>query len=268
MWTLRILLFSATSIILLSLVSATGISIQANKNRVQILRWRLEGAPFQERLGAGKLLVASRNIKDPNFSKTVVLLIVDDWHGSIGVVINRPSRVSLAEALPKLKVPKELKDILFIGGPLSRLKLLLLIRSKESRDETEHVVEDIYVSGSPVVLERLVADNNILFRAYLGYAGWAPRQLEAEVGRGDWQILPADSNIVFKKASKTIWSDLIQKDGSDWVWEPDLFARKSDSSVSLLSRRLNKGLAGGEGSPQTKFGQVKEDPLNWPGPIF
>ena len=106
----------------LSVVSAAGNSIQANKDRGPILRWWLEGAPSQERLDAGKVLVASRNIKDPNFSETVVLLIVNNWHGSIGVVINRPSQVSLAEILPELKVPKELKDILIYWWALIPFK--------------------------------------------------------------------------------------------------------------------------------------------------
>ena len=124
------------------------------------------------------------------------------------------------------------------------------------------MVEDIYMSGSPAALKRLVTHSHTPFRAYLGHAGWGPRQLEAEVGRGDWQILPANSDTVFKKASKTIWSDLIQKDGLDWVWEPQLFGPKSANSASLLSRPLKKGLAGGEGSPLTRFGQVRESPLN------
>jgi len=67
------------------------------------------------------------------------------------------------------------------------------------------VVEDIYMSGSPAALKRLVTHSHTPFRAYLGHAGWGPRQLEAEVGRGDWQILPANSDTVFKKASKTVW---------------------------------------------------------------
>lgn len=90
----------------------------------------------------------------------------------------------------------------------------------------------------------------------------APLQLEAEVGRGDWQILPANSDTVFKKAFKTVWSDLIQKDYLDWVWEPQLFTPKSPNSASLLLRRLNEQLACGEGSPGTRFGQVRESSLN------
>ncbi len=167
--------------------------------------------------GAGKFLVASEHIRDPNFAKTVVLLLSDDWHGSMGVVINRPSPVKLSAVLPNLDPSRKRKGLLFIGGPVSRTELLLLIRSSKLREKTIHVVEDIYMSRSPEALERLMDDSKNPFRAYAGYAGWRPGQLDAEVEQGDWKILRADSKTVFDAASEKIWPDLIRGEPTNLV---------------------------------------------------
>ena len=171
----------------------------------------------REAPAAGKFLVASEHLRDPNFAKTVVLLLSDDWHGSMGVVINRPSAVRLSSVLPDLDPDRKRTDLLFIGGPVSRTEMLLLIRSSELREKTIHVVEDIYMSSNPEVLDRLIHDSKSHFRVYAGYAGWGPGQLDAEMERGDWKVRAADSKTVFDADSEKIWSKLIRGGPEDWV---------------------------------------------------
>ncbi len=177
-------------------------------------------------LSKGKFLVASRDLRDPRFSETVVLLIDYDWQGAMGLVINRPTELKLSRLLPEIEELKQRTDTVYFGGPVALSQVLLLIRSGSQPEESRRVFEDIYVSSSRAVLERMVknADGGARFRVYAGYAGWAPGQLDREVSRGDWHVLQADAETVFDKAPSEIWPELIRRStvvitraqGSDW----------------------------------------------------
>lgn len=168
---------------------------------------------FETRPAKGKFLVASRDLRDPNFLETVVLLIKYDSSGAIGVVINRPTKVRLSRLLPEIKGLQERTDTVYIGGPVARNQMLLLIRSGSQPEESLHVFEDIYVSSSRAVLQRMIDNGNAggSFRFYAGYAGWASGQLDREVSRGDWHVLQADAETVFEKATPEIWPELIRR---------------------------------------------------------
>jgi putative transcriptional regulator len=97
--------------------------------------------------------------------------------------------------------------------------MVLLIRSSSTLEEAQQVMADVYVSSSRKLFERLVdkADTGERFRVYAGYAGWAPGQLDREVARGDWHVLPADAETVFDKAPADIWPELIRKGAIRWL---------------------------------------------------
>ncbi len=163
-------------------------------------------------LGPGKLLVASRALRDPNFRETVVLIVeYDRPTGAVGLVINRPSEVGLAAALPELEAAGERADRVFIGGPVEPTRFTLLIRSPAAPERSDRVLADVFMSSSRELLERLVtaprADET--FRAYAGYAGWAPGQLEAELAVGGWHVVDGRASIVFELPADKIWSRLI-----------------------------------------------------------
>lgn len=171
------------------------------------------GHPSMETLAKGKFLVASRNLRDPNFSETVILLIDYDWNGAMGLVINRPSRLRLSEVLPEIKGLKQRTDTVYFGGPVGRSQMLLLVRSGSQLEESHPVSEDIYISSSRMVLQRMIdhADAKESFRVYAGYAGWAPGQLNQEVSKGSWHIFEADAKIVFDMEPSEIWPELIRR---------------------------------------------------------
>ena len=174
-----------------------------------------------ERLAKGRFLVASRLLRDPNFSETVVLLIDHDWDGAMGLVINRPSEVRLSSVFPDIEELREQPDMVYFGGPVARNRIMLLIRSHNQPERSHHVFEDIYISSSQKVLEQVIrdADPSGRFRIYAGYAGWGPGQLEGEVSRGGWFILPGDAETVFNKDTSEIWPELIRQ-------RPELLARR------------------------------------------
>ncbi|UCG11828.1 MAG: YqgE/AlgH family protein [Deltaproteobacteria bacterium] len=177
-----------------------------------------------ETLSAGKLLVASRNLRDPNFAETVVLLIEYDWYGAMGLIINRPTDVKLSKLFPETKELQRRQDTAYIGGPVGKSKMLLLIRSPSQPDGSRPVFNDIYVSGSQEVLERMIDGTAEAqqFRLFVGHAGWVPGQLDREISRGSWHVVQADTETVFDKAPGEIWPDLIRRSSVLWVKVPEV----------------------------------------------
>jgi len=180
-----------------------------------------EPDPFSEELPArGKFLVASRNLVDPRFRETVVLLIEYSAEGAIGLIINRPTKVPLAEVLPLVPGLKERADVAYYGGPVEGHRMLMLIRSREKPEESDRVFGNVYVSASTGTLERMLGSHKTekQLRIYAGYAGWMPRQLDWEVSRGDWLIVSADAGSIFEKKSSEIWRELFQRGSAIQVW--------------------------------------------------
>ena len=143
----------------------------------------------------GVLLVASPKLDDPNFRQAVVLIVEHGPEGTVGLILNRSTNVLLSHALPDLSVLKGTSYRIFAGGPVEPSRLLLLFRLKEPPADARSVFDGVYVGGTPKVLERIItqAKPTETFRAFAGFAGWAPSQLEAEMLLGAWGILPPDS---------------------------------------------------------------------------
>jgi putative transcriptional regulator len=163
--------------------------------------------------------VAARSIRDPRFAETVILLLESGGNGAMGLVINRPTGVTLSAVLPEIKGLKRRSDILYFGGPVSRNRMFLLIRSRSRPGDSVHISGDIYASSSLSELQRLIEDPSPgeKFRAYVGYAGWGAGQLEQEVSRGDWHVLRADSGSILDKRPSEIWPELIKQVSGMWV---------------------------------------------------
>jgi len=188
--------------------------------RAAIPKERPAGPGSREELAKGKFLVASRRLGDPNFRETVVLLIEYGLDGAMGLVINRPSAVKLAAVFPDIKELKQRKDTIYVGGPVAANQMLLLIRSTKTPEQSTRVTDNVYLSSSWKVLERLMkrkATNDERFRLFAGYAGWAPSQLDFERTRGDWHVLKADAETVFAQNPSELWPELIRRVTVKWV---------------------------------------------------
>ena len=164
-------------------------------------------------VGKGVLLVASPNLDDPNFRQAVVLVVEYGPEGTLGIILNRSTNVLLSHALPDLTVLKGTSYRLFAGGPVEPSRLLLLFRLKEPPADARSVFDGVYVGGTPKVLERIItqAKPTETFRAFAGFAAWAPRQLEAEMLLGAWGILPPDSSSIFDQDPGTLWLDCLSR---------------------------------------------------------
>ena len=173
----------------------------------------------QMELSKGKFLVASKQLRDPHFFETVVLLLEYDSKGAMGLVINRPTTVKLSKVLPDIEGLQKRSDTIYLGGPVAKNQLMLLIRTSSPPEGSRLVFKDIYLSSSQEIIEKMVdnPDTPERFRVYAGYAGWAPGQLDHEVSRGGWHILQADEESVFDKTPSQIWPELIRRSSALWV---------------------------------------------------
>ena len=169
-----------------------------------------------EDLAAGQFLVAGRGLLDPNFFKTVILLVSHDDDGALGIIINRPTEVKLAQMIEDLAGEGERPETVWVGGPVAHWQLMLLFKSELQLEDAESVLDGVYFSGSRVVLEELL-EGDMEFRVYAGYAGWSPGQLEYEIARGGWHILPGDPEMVFDRDAESLWKELVTRGEADWV---------------------------------------------------
>ncbi|MFQ5351001.1 MAG: YqgE/AlgH family protein [Thermoanaerobaculia bacterium] len=176
----------------------------------------------------GRFLVAERQLHDPNFSETVVLLTEYGADGAMGVIVNWPTAAPAAELVPQIEGIAELSDTVFVGGPVSRQVMLMLVRAESDLPEAERIFADVHLSTSRELLQRVIARQveTTDWRLYSGYAGWSPGQLDHELAAGGWRVLPGDPELVFAADPDEVWSELMRRGEVQWTRrEPTAVAR-------------------------------------------
>ena len=170
-------------------------------------------AQISTALAQGKLLVAREGLQDPNFSRTVVLLLNYSESGASGVVLNRPSPFRLEQLLPDLEWSSRVEEPVYLGGPVAVTRALMLFATARNHAEGSPVVGAVHVGWDLEFLERMVTDpqENDKFRIFAGHAGWAAGQLEAEVGRRGWYVFPATGADIFSDGEEQLWETFIRK---------------------------------------------------------
>jgi putative transcriptional regulator len=164
-------------------------------------------------LGAGKLLVASRDLPDPSFAKTVILLVQYDEDGVVGLILNRRSKVPISRVLGEVAGAKERPDPVYAGGPVGRTEVLALVRSRRPSGDAKRVFGDVFLVSSKEDMEKTfaaAADADTV-HVYLGYSGWTEPQLENELDLGAWYIFPGSAKAVFDSDPDSLWERLIRE---------------------------------------------------------
>jgi len=159
---------------------------------------------------AGNFLVATRDLQESWFSQTVILLVQHDELGTMGLVINQPSEIKLTEMLPEVSHLAESDRKLYVGGPVATYGVTILIQSDRELKEAEHVFGNVYASGNrELLIELLYNDESAAHvRLYAGHSGWSPGQLDREIARGSWDVMPADESMIFSAEPPSIWRKL------------------------------------------------------------
>ena len=172
------------------------------------------GAAQSPELAPGTFLVASRDLGDPNFSETVILLLrYDEEQGAMGLIVNRRSDLPLARVFEDVKQAKARKDMAYLGGPVEEGNVLALLKSSAKLDAEQRVFAGVYLISSKEQLEKALAEKTepSAFHVYLGYAGWGPGQLEHELELGAWHIMAAVAASVFDDDPEAVWPRLIRR---------------------------------------------------------
>lgn len=164
-------------------------------------------------LGVGKLLVASPNLADRNFAKTVILLVHSDDRGSVGLILNRRTNLALSRVLDGLPGTKDRSDPAYLGGPVEVPAVSALLQSAGKVEGGDRIFGGVYLISTKTLLEQILAarPDPQVFHVYLGYAGWSSDQLRNEVELGAWFIFPADPEVVFNSDPDSLWPQLIRK---------------------------------------------------------
>jgi putative transcriptional regulator len=155
----------------------------------------------------GKLLIASAELRDPNFFHTVVLLVQHTEDGALGLVLNRPSETALSDVWGKVSESVcESREVLHVGGPCPGP--LVTIHNEPSCGEVE-VIPGVFFSAASEKLEQLVKQGEGV-RFFVGYAGWGSGQLESEMKEGSWRTLAAKAEHIFNSHSE-LWEQVTRQ---------------------------------------------------------
>ncbi len=206
----------------------TGISIRSGGAGLLALMWllsppsqaaRAPAEPVPGQTLAGHLLVATPELDDPNFRHTVIYMVQDDSSGAMGLVVNRVlGKGPAADLLKGLGLdanPKASGEIeVHYGGPVERGKGFVLHSPDYHGKDTVVLSDQVALTSSPDILEDLAAGKGPRQSLFaLGYAGWAPNQLESEIAAGAWVVIDADQALLFGDQEDSKWQRALERQG-------------------------------------------------------
>jgi putative transcriptional regulator len=162
-------------------------------------------------------LLAPPPLEDPNFDRSLVLLAVHEDTGSMGFIVNRTSDIKLHALLRELSIEPTIDDrLVLVGGPVSGFSGFLLYEHAEGKALAPgiEVTSTVSISPSRDLLEAAAkGELKGRFELLLGYAGWAPRQLEGELERGSWLHAPFDAELLFEVPTAQRWDETYNRLG-------------------------------------------------------
>jgi putative transcriptional regulator len=160
----------------------------------------------------GKLLIAGATLPDPNFARTVVLICQHSEEGALGLVLNRPGELIVGDVAPELSELVGADAVIGAGGPVQPDALLVLGEFEDPSYAGMPVVGRVGLMGEGREVADL-AEVTFRARAFAGYAGWGPGQLDAELARDDWFVAPAGIDDIFDPDADELWSRVLQRKG-------------------------------------------------------
>jgi putative transcriptional regulator len=164
----------------------------------------------------GQLLLASPALQDPNFMRTVVLVSLHSDEGAMGLVLNRPSAVTVGEAVPQLEQAVSDSERVYVGGPVQPTSVVFLVEFLDPAPAGLLVLGRIGFPAPNAAIEELVEASG-RGRVFAGYAGWGEGQLDAEIEQGDWIAHAALPEDVFTDVPEDLWSAVLTRKGGSYA---------------------------------------------------
>ncbi len=166
---------------------------------------------------AGVLLVAPPMMHDPNFRRTVILLCEHGVDGSFGLILNRSISLQLTDVVEGMD---HYEGPLSVGGPVQPNTLHVLHRFGDKVGECIEVLEEVYWGGDFESIQELVKTTQTSceeIRFFLGYAGWSPGQLDAEIEQDGWILTPTENSYIFKEDPEHLWKRILRRMGGEYA---------------------------------------------------
>lgn len=164
----------------------------------------------------GSLLVATPNLTDPNFERTVILMLEHTEDGALGLVLNRPSELAVHEAVPEWADQAADPELVFTGGPVQPGAAFVLGERPDGRRAEGFAV--VFEQIGVVDLHGPVPHDVGRVRVFSGYAGWSPGQLEGELAEDAWWIVDAEPEDVFADDPDDLWRAVLARQAGTLAW--------------------------------------------------
>jgi len=203
---------------LLGLLLVTGTALLSQADAARAAGQAPFRTSFDGRPAAGRLLVADKNLQDPYFRHSVILLIDHGEQGTLGTIINRPTALTLSSLSEKLLRVGD-ADILYYGGPVQPMSFSMLVATGQAAEGRRPVLKDVFhVFGVHRIMASIAQlDPQDTVRVYSGYAGWAPGQLDHEISLGGWRVLPGTAARIFTDKPESLWDVLTRESEGHWL---------------------------------------------------
>jgi len=155
------------------------------------------------------ILIARAGLPDANFNGSTVLVTNRIASGPFGIIVNRPTRLTVSQLFPDWKKNVHGDEKVYFGGPVDVTSVSFLFQSRTPRERAVEVLAGVYLSRDLDLLRTLLErDNpNEAVRVFIGYAGWEPDQLEAEIAGGNWKVAPASTGAIFEARPEHPWPE-------------------------------------------------------------
>ena len=166
----------------------------------------------------GKILISEPFLMDYYFKRSVVLLAEHNQEGSFGLIINKPVDLLLSEVIkdfPMFDAP------VYLGGPVKTDSLYFIHTLGDIIDDSLEITEGLYWGGDIDIVKELItigkiSDENIKF--FVGYSGWVPKQLDAELTKNSWLVANIKASQVMQSNTEELWNSSVKKLGGDYTY--------------------------------------------------
>lgn len=166
----------------------------------------------------GKLLISEPFLMDPNFKRSVVLLTQHHEEGTIGFILNHPSKFKLGDLIPEME---NTEFPVYIGGPVATDTIHFIHRCYDKLNDGEEIAKGIYWGGNFEALTVLVNTGGIdqsEVKFFIGYSGWSEHQLQNELVENTWIVSDQyDSDVVFSDNEEEVWREVIVNLGTKYA---------------------------------------------------
>ena len=153
------------------------------------------------------LIIGRPELPDDDFADSVILVMNNMGPGTVGVILNRPTKIEISQLFPDIKRLAQLHDRVYFGGPVEFGAVWFLVRAATPPEHAIKTCDGVYLSADRQLLLKLLGRDKPMegLRIFVGHAGWAPGQLEAEIDDGDWMLDRARPDAIFNGKSEHPW---------------------------------------------------------------